>query len=175
MWTLDFIYHAPDFIHHFSNFIHHFPRFFQLLLCFSWSMFLSIGLFFANLLSGFLAVLCQGLNYLRTIFDVYIYMYVRSDHFAYTCQDFYYLASTLTNTDYLLTLDFYHLANTLTNIDDILKVNPYHLANTLSNTDDKANNLIKKRLLASNQLLTPHTRWHLRLTNSYFDMWTIYR
>ena len=51
-------------------------------------------------------------------------------------------------------LDFYYLANILANINNMLKPNLYHLNIILTNTNDKANNFIKKKSIAPNQLLT---------------------
>ena len=70
-----------------------------------------------------------------------------SDHII--CQNFYHLASSLANTNGLLTLDFYHLANILINTNDILKIKLCHLASILTNTNDKANDFTKKRSIVS--------------------------
>ena len=66
-----------------------------------------------------------------------------------TNQNFYYLASNLTDTNSSLVSNFHYLASTLTNTNDIFKVNPYYLVNTLTNTNDITDNFIKKRLVIS--------------------------
>lgn len=47
-------------------------------------------------------------------------------------------------------MNFYYLASTLTNTNDILKIALYYLASTLTNIDDKADDFIKKKLVISN-------------------------
>ena len=123
-------------------------------------------LFFTNFLSGILAVLCQALNYTKIVFDLYVYIYIRSNCLAYTCQNVYYLINTLTNINDLLISNLYYLVSILTNTDNILKVNLYHLANTITNTNDKANNSTKKRLVITfNLLLTSHHKVKLKNNN----------
>lgn len=85
-----------------------------------------------------------------------MYIYVKFNYLAYTCQDFYHPASILVNTDGLLVSNLCHLASTLTNTDDMLKINLCYLVNTLTNINDKANEFTRKSLVASNQLFTPH-------------------
>lgn len=51
--------------------------------------------------------------------------------------------------------DFYYLASTLINTNDMLKVDFYYLASTLTNTDDKIDDCIRRRLVASNKLFIP--------------------
>ena len=84
---------------------------------------------------------------------------------------FCHLVHTLTNTNDIMKIYFYqtfvsiliyihdilkvdlcHLANTLTNTNNILKVASCYLANILINTNDKADNFIKRKLVAFNQL-----------------------
>ena len=82
-------------------------------------------------------------------------MYVKFNHFEYTCQYLYYLANTLANTNGLLVLDFYYLISPLINTDKMMKVDLCHLANTLTNIDDQADNFTRKRLVISNQPFMP--------------------
>ena len=64
----------------------------------------------------------------------------------------YHLVSILTNTNDMLNVDFCHLASTLISTDDLWKVASCYLASILLNINDKADNFIKKRSTAFNQL-----------------------
>lgn len=124
------------------DFIDYLPRFSLLFLYFSSSIFPWIRLYFHKLI---LAVLCQAFNYIRTVFNIYIYTYIKFDYLVYTCQNLYILANTLANTNGFLISDFCYLASILININDILKTSLWHLADTLTNINDKINNFTKKR------------------------------
>lgn len=64
--------------------------------------------------------------------------------------DIYLQASILGKPDNMLKISLCHQTNILPKFDEILKVATCHLASALFISDDKADDIIKKRLVASN-------------------------